>query len=264
LLRLLGRGVVGCREDFAVERFFPADKGIAPELRYLTKLLVHAVLANRQAVFGFSRSLARAALIKQALGGFHLVIRRDPIQQWLSCRSYRIAEGSVYFELCHFLMLALAPPNSPAGHFARHLGLPRPPAGSFRKQYDYLHAALGSWSDEYSYRAFLGASLLSYAAACPAADLIIDMDRLSEAAGYRETVCATIFERTGLEVSFNDCRLGRHEAAELAVDFARVELEVRRVLRWSTSTSVSGAQELVDGGLGASLRVDPLYDDGAV
>jgi hypothetical protein len=266
LLRLLGKGVRGAREDFAVARYFPADNGIAAELRYLSKLLVNAKLLERQAVFGFSRSLARAPLIKQALGGFHVVVRRDPIQQWLSCRSYRIAEGSVYFELCHMLLLALAPAHSPAGHFARHLGLPRPPDGSFRTQYDYMHETLGSWSDEFSYRAFLGVSMLSYDAACPVADLVIDVDRLSSAATYRASVSDAIAEQTGLKVSFNDCRLGTHaEAAETGVDFARVGMEVRRaLLRASASASVSSAQELVDGGLGASLRVDALYDDGAV
>jgi hypothetical protein len=75
---LFGKGVRGYREDFAVARFFPPYSSIVPEVRYLSRLLEHARRLNKQAVLGFSRSLARTALIKQALGGYHVVIHRIP------------------------------------------------------------------------------------------------------------------------------------------------------------------------------------------
>jgi hypothetical protein len=266
LLGWFGRGVRGYRDDLAVGRFFPSHSGIGPEVRYLSGLLEHATRTGKQPVLGFSRSLARAALIKQALGGYHVVIRRNPVQQWLSCRSYRVTDRSVYFELCHLLKLALAPQRSPAGRFASHLGLPRLPAGRpFQRQYELLREALWPWSDEFSYRAFLGATLLSYEAAIPEADLLIDIDRLSEAAAYRQSVTAALREQTGLEVTFDDCHSGAaHDPKATPVDFARVQTEVRRVLRWNTSASVGSAEELVDGGLGAGLCVDAFNNDGAI
>jgi hypothetical protein len=231
-LPLIGvRGVRGYQEDFAVARYFPSPAGVAPELRYLSRLLEYASLEGKRPVFGCSRSLARAAAIKQAFGGYHVLIRRNPIQQWLSARAYRAEEGSTYFELCQFLILALAPPDSPAGRFARRLGLPRPPAGRFREQFDFLRGELRPWSDELSYRAFLGVTALSHASARPAADLTIDLDLLNEVPDYRRAIRAAVFERTGLTVAFNDCRLRTHDTLRVTIDFAAVESDVLRTLR---------------------------------
>jgi len=213
-----------------VARYFEFEGGIAPELDYLSGLLKQARRVGKQAVLGFSRSLARASAIRQALGGCHVVIRRDPRQQWLSCRSYRVAGGTLYFELCHFLILALAPPRSPAGLLARHLGLPRPPEGSFGEQFRFMQQALWPWTDELSYRAFLGVHRLSHAAAAAAADLTIDVDRLSRDSTYRSEVRTEIFTRTGIAARFDDCHIGRHDTEGVAFDFGAVERSVARLL----------------------------------
>jgi len=238
------RGVPGYHDEFAVARYFPAAEGIEPELKYLRRLLAQASRAGKSAVLGFSRSLARSAAIKQNLGGYHIVLQRDPLQQWLSCRSYRVNEASIYFELGHFLILALAPADSAAGHFAQHLGLPRPPRVSFRKQRKFLQEALYPWSDEYSFRAFLAVHTLSHEMARPAADLAIDMDRLSSNPLYRGKVRSAIFGRTGFTLSLDDCQLGKHDASCVHFDVAAVERDTLRVLRQCQSHS-SGTMEPV-------------------
>ena len=231
-LPLLGlRGARGYRDEFALAHYFPSPTALKPQLRYLSGLLNHAELVGKSAVLGFSRSLARVGTIKQALGGYHVVIRRNPLQQWLSCRSYRVEENSRYFELCHFMILALAPADSVAGRFARTLGLPRPPPGRFREQYDFLNEALWPWSDELSYGAFLAVTLLSHAIAAAHADLTIDLNHLSVDPKYQDALRTTIFARTGLSVDFQDCRVGKHETASAAIDFEAVELDVVRALR---------------------------------
>ena len=231
-LPLLGlRGVRGYDDHFALARYFPATDALAPEVRYLSRLLNTAARAGKCAVFGFSRSLARAAGIKKAFGGFHVVLRRDPVQQWLSCRSYRMAQDLTYFELCHFMILALAPPGSTASHFARSLGLPRPPPGRFKQQFEFLKRALGPWSDELSYRAFLAVTLLSYATASAHADLTIDIDHLSRAPEYRDAVRRAIVSRTALTVDFDECRLGTHDPAQTALDYEAVARSVVQMLR---------------------------------
>jgi hypothetical protein len=232
LLRRVGRhGIRRYREEFAISEYFPSERGSHAQVAYLRQLVRHAQRVGKQPVFGFSRSLARAGVIKEALGGWHAVIRRDLRQQWLSCRSYRVGEGALYFELCYFLILALAPPQSPAGWYARFLGLPRPPAGRFRDQLRFMERALCPWTDELSYRAFVGVNLLSYEAAMCAADLIIDMDRLSRERDYRNEVSGALFSRCGLEVRFDDCHIAVHDLSGLSLDFAAVESDVRRLLR---------------------------------
>lgn len=229
LIRL--RGMPGYRDDFAVARYFPSADGIEPELKYLRRLLAEASRAGKSAVLGFSRSLARSAAIKRALSGYHIVVQRDPLQQWLSCRSYRVNEASNYFELCHFLILALASADSPAGRFAQHLGLPHLPRGNFRKQYEFLQAEIHPWSDEFSYRAFLAVHALSHEMALPTADLTIHMDRLNTDPEYRNKIRSAIFGRTGFTLSLDECHVGKHDVNHVLFDVAAVERDTLRVLR---------------------------------
>jgi hypothetical protein len=226
LIRPLLKGLPGYREELALARYFPTRSCVRSEVRYVSRLLRYARSRGKQPVLGFSRSLARAAALKQALGGYHVVLRRNPRQQWLSCRSYREQVSLGYFELCHFLILALAPKGSPGRRFADVLGLPRLARG-LQRQFRSLHAAIHPWSDEASYRAFTAVSLLSYAAAEPAADLVLDVDRLGRSPTYRAAVTAKILADTGLEVDFSDCRVPIRDTGRVCLDFAAVERAVR-------------------------------------
>jgi len=226
LLLPILKGVPGYRKAFALERYFPTQAGIGPEVRYLSRLIRHARRRGTHPVLGFSRSLARSAALKQALGGYHVLIRRNPLQQWLSCRSYRGEVSLSYFELCHFMILALAPPGTPARRFAGMLGLPKLPRGLLR-QFPILHSALHPWSDELSYRAFTAVSLLSHAVAEPVADLVLDVDRLGRSPQYREAVRTRILADVGLRIDFDDCRVPSHDPVPVGIDFAAVERDVR-------------------------------------
>jgi hypothetical protein len=229
LLRPVMRGVPGYRKEFALSRYFAVSGGVRPEARYLSRLIAHARCRSTHPVFGFSRSLGRAAALKQALGGYHIVVRRNPLQQWLSCRSYREEVPLAYFELCHFLILALAPAGTPAHRFAAMLRLPRLPPGLAR-QYKVLHADLFPWSDELSFRAFTAVSLLSHAAAQAAADMVLDVDRLARSEQYRAAVHTRILGDVGLSIDFADCRLPARDPALVPVDFAAIERDVRQRL----------------------------------
>jgi len=226
VLRPFLKGVPGYRREFALARYFPTEAGIGPEVRYLCRLIRHARQRGTYPVLGFSRSLGRAAALKHVLGGYHVLIRRNPAQQWLSCRSYREKMPVSYFELCHFLILALAPEGTPARRFAGALGLAALPRG-LSQQFKFLQSALHPWSDELSYRAFIAVSLLSHAVAEPVADLVLDVDRLGRSAQYRETVRARILSDVGLCVDFDDCRVPSRDLGAVPLDFAAVELDVR-------------------------------------
>ena len=228
LLRPLLRGVRGYRESFALARYFPTDGALA-EVAYLRRLRDHAQARGSVAVFGFSRSLQRAAALKAALGGYHIVLRRSAPQQWLSCRSYRDAAEVPYFELCHAALLAQAPVQSPAGRLAASLGLPRLSRWTrdVRGRLRTLYRTLSPWSDVQSYQAFLGVYLLGQAAAAPAADAMIDVECLGTSESYRSALSARIAAATGLPVDFGDALTPRHETAAVGVDFAAVEADVR-------------------------------------
>jgi hypothetical protein len=229
LLRPLLKGVPGYRREFALARYFPTGDGLAPEVRYLSRLIRHAQRRDTHPVLGFSRSLARAAGLKSALGGYHLLLRRNAVQQWLSCRSYRADAALSYFESCHFLILALAPAGSPARRFAATLGLPPLPR-ELPQQLQALRGELQPLSDELSFRAFMAVRLLSYASAEPAADLVLDIDRLGRSAQYRYAMRTRILADVGLSIDFDDCSVPTHDPERLAIDYAAVERDVRAQL----------------------------------
>ena len=226
LLWPLWRGVPGYRREFALERYFPTAAGVGPEAAYVARLIRHARRRGTHPVLGFSRSLGRAAALKHALGGYHVLVRRNPRQQWLSCRSYRGELSLSYFELCHFLILALAPAGTAARRYADRLGLPPLPRG-LSQQLRFLQAALHPWSEELSYRAFTAVSLLSHAAAEPAVDLVLDVDRLGGSPRYRAAARARVLTDVGLDIDFDDCRVPNHDPAAVPLDFAAVERDVR-------------------------------------
>jgi hypothetical protein len=226
LLRPFLKGVPGYRKELALERYFPTAAGIGPEVRYVSRLIRLARQRDTCPVLGFSRSLGRAAALKDALGGYHVLIRRNPLQQWLSCRSYRDKMAISYFELCHLLILALAPPGTPARRFADTLGLPPLPRG-LPQQLRCLDAALRPWRDELSYRAFVAVSLLSHAVAEPVVDLVLDVDRLGRSQQYRETVRGRIMADVGLGIDFEDCRVPSRDPGLVSLDFATLEHDVK-------------------------------------
>ena len=228
VLRRLRRGVRGYRESFAVQRYFPQG-GARPEIAYLQRLIKHARGRGTVPVLGFSRSLARAAALKAGLGGYHIVLRRNAPQQWLSCRSYRVPGAVPYFELSHALILAHAPPDSPAARLAASLHLPHLPrwSGQIKRQLRTLYAMLGPWDDTRSYQVFIGVYLLSQALAAPAADLLLDVDRLGESSAYRAAACARIRADSSLPVDFSDARTSHHDGTEGGVDFEAIEAQIR-------------------------------------
>lgn len=248
LLRPLIKGLPAYSEELALARYFPTTAGIRPEVKYVSRLIRHARRCGTHPVLGFTRSLGRAAALKQELGGYHVLVRRNPRQQWLSCRSYRGELPLCYFELCYFLILALAPAGSPARRFAAVLGLPRLPRG-LQRQFQFLHAAIHPWTDELSYRAFTAVSLLSHALAEPAADLVLDVDRLGRSPAYQESVSAKILADTGLEIDFGDCWVPIHDTAAVRMDFAAVEREVR--VRLDAFGAELGPAQVPTGAVGA-------------
>jgi hypothetical protein len=219
---IAGIGVPLYEDRFAVQRHFVPREHQLDECAYLKSLIVHAASRGDRAVLGFSRSLGRVGAIKRHFPGLHAVLMRDPIQQWLSSRSYRVQADNPYFEFCPFLILALAPAGSVAARAAAWLGLPTPPQGSFARQYKFMRTQFRRLDDELSYKVFVAVYILSYLEALPEADLVIDMDLLSDSAPYGKAIAGAIFSRTGLAPDFSDCSLPAHDVERVGLDFARL------------------------------------------
>jgi hypothetical protein len=254
-------GVRGYHEDFAIRQYFQLETHEPRENAYLRRLSAAAAGHDRRAVYGYSRSLGRVRPLKASLGGHHLVIMRDPVQQWLSCRSYRQRHRYAYFELSHVLILALAPPGSIAHRYAQHLQLPAPPAVSVHEQLKFLWRAVGPLDDRMSFSVFLAVYLLSYAHALTVADLVIDMDCLAQSVSYRRSVTSACEGLTGLAPDFSDCALPAPHETPPGLELGALAREVLAATIgsphhcWQTETNRHAAQ--IESYLHARLPAPP-------
>jgi hypothetical protein len=223
---LNGTGVARYESRFAVQRYFLSTQQPLDEAAYLASLLRHAAESGKQAVLGFSRSLGRVGAIKRIFGGCHVVLIRDPVQQWLSARSQRVHHGSPYFEIGHLMILALAPPLSVPGRIAQWLKIPHLRFGSFGHHYRLLRRRFEPLDDELSYRAFLAVYLLSYARALRHADVILDMDRLSRLPLYAREMSRELFESSGVDLDFADCSIPGDRRVDADVNVRAIHHDV--------------------------------------
>lgn len=99
LLRKEG-GIPGFQQDMAFDRFFPA-KGYGgsltrAETAYTNRLIASARRLHRTPCLTCKRSLGRLRALKRSIGGTHIVLQRNLLQQW---RSYRgqVELGNSYF-----------------------------------------------------------------------------------------------------------------------------------------------------------------------
>jgi hypothetical protein len=54
-------------------------------------------------VLACCRTLGRIGWLKRRFDGFHIMLIRDPVQQWMSFYSLRRRPRPTYFELCHYV-----------------------------------------------------------------------------------------------------------------------------------------------------------------
>lgn len=198
-------GVRGFDPSFALDRFWiaPEASDLAQQA-YVEALVAAARDRGEVPVLACCRTLGRVGWLKRRFDGFHIVLIRDPVQQWLSFYSLRKRPRPTYFELCHYLLLAEMPR---AGDLKRALlGDRRPPAGGVSDRIAAVRAALKRAPAGVSFQAFLAVWLESYRRALAHADLVVDVDRLSRDQAYARTVEQAVKVGCGLTPDFSDCR----------------------------------------------------------
>jgi hypothetical protein len=95
-----GGGVTGFEQGMAFDRFFPAKGYNGPLSRaekvYIRRLIDRATRLRRTPCVTCKRSLGRVRALKHSMGGTHIVLQRNYLQQW---RSYReqVKNGNPYF-----------------------------------------------------------------------------------------------------------------------------------------------------------------------
>lgn len=202
-------GVRRFEPGFALDRFWiePEASDLAQQA-YVEGLVAAARAQGETPVLACCRTLGRAGWLKRRFGGFHVVLIRDPVQQWLSFYSLRKRPRPTYFELCHYVLLS---EMAGCGDVSRTLlGRDFDAGGQGGGTLDARVAAvrrrLKRAPASVSFQAFLAVWLRSYLKALPEADLVVDVDRLARDQAYAREIEAAIEAGSGLKPDFSDCR----------------------------------------------------------
>lgn len=198
-------GVRGFDARFALDRYWiePEASDLAQQ-SYVEGLIEAARTRGETTVLACCRTLGRAGWLKKRFGGFHIVLVRDPVQQWLSFYSLRRRPRPTYFELCHYVLLSEMVEWRVA---AREL-LRRDfeGVGSLAQRLATVRRAFKRSPASLSFQAFLAVWLASYLKALPHADLVIDVDQLARDQAYAREIETLIAAGCGLRPDFSDCR----------------------------------------------------------
>jgi hypothetical protein len=212
-LPLLGPrgGVAFYRRRFAYESYYGTEQD-PHEKAYIAFLVGHAERLGQRAVLGFKRSFGRLRRLKAQSGGVHVVAVRNPWDQWASFAG-QAERGNHYFSFRSYLIACVA---CCSGYDSFFSGLPFFPAIGTPENEEALLSAYFALPESVRFRVFLRVFLLDFLLALPEADVVVDLDRLSDDAAYRDEMTQTLRQVTGLKdgLHFDDCALPRHAPSE--------------------------------------------------
>ncbi len=251
-------GIAGYDSRFALDRYFlDAEQDDPQQQAYVDGLIASARAAGETPVLACCRTLGRIDWLKRRFGGFHIVLIRDPVQQWMSFYSLRRRPRPTYFEMCQYVILSEIPGRE--GVAQALLGRRFPARGSLARRIAAVRRRLKRAPAQVSFAAFMAVYLLSYLSALPRADLIVDVDRLARDPDYARRIEAEIRAQAGLSPDFSDCRAPlRHDLR--AAPYRKVARTVIDALGVREAIHGAGTSPLLRGKLAtafAALPPDP-------
>lgn len=230
-------GVENFETRLALDDYFlAADEEDPGQAAYVETLITAARDQDRTPVLACCRTLGRIGWLRRRFGGTHIVLIRDPVQQWRSFYSLRKRPRPTYFELCQYVILSEAA-RGEAG--ARRLGLTAG-RGDLSERIQAVRKRLKRAPARVSFAAFLAVYVLSYVSALPRADLVIDVDRLGGDPDYGRTMATAIEVLTGLKLDFSDCRTPQPHPDKARVAYRKEAVAMIQALDLSAALTAPG------------------------
>jgi hypothetical protein len=231
-LPLLGpKGLALFSPDFSYKNYFVVDQDLSEQRAYIANLIGLAEKSDRTPVFGFVRSLGRVAWFRRQFpDAVNIVVLRSPLAQWLSGREMALKHGQEFLDPMQLLILSQACGSAALTAQAQRLGIPRLDQQPFGAVKRLMFEGVAPLAPGVRFGVFAWLHALSYLAAIPHADLVIDMDRLSTATDYRGEITSALRGLTGYELDFSDTNIPRHIGPELAPVLIPALDEIRREL----------------------------------
>lgn len=184
-------GVVDFDPSLSYDRFVPPSgpSGLISEMEaaYVRGLVDHAEQRGRVPVLTATRSLGRVAGLKAAAPGLHVVLYRNLYHHWCSYTEQATC-GNAYFldTITRIARLSLHDPM-------------------IRDLLSIYPVETPSTTDTNTFYLFMFLHIYLYSHATAAADLVIDVNRLSGDAAYRGEIEGAFAERD-VPVDFSDAR----------------------------------------------------------
>ncbi len=208
---LMASGVHGFHPDFTARNYFVTDAArLGDQAAYLDSLQQLSRRQHKRPVFNFCRSLGRMAWLCRTVPGTHVLLVRNPCDQWLSGYQ-QTQKGNPYFEVMPYLLLGHAATHPVLGGVAEHWGIPRSAEeGSFADTYQQYEAVVGLRPATHSFGVFLDWYLYTFLAALPFVDIVLDMDRLARVPAYRQAASTAFADTLHVTLSWDDARLTQY------------------------------------------------------
>jgi hypothetical protein len=175
------------------------------------------------------RTSGRIASIRRAIGGVHIYLWRNPWDQWWSFKV------DAYFNtVCQIIIGA---PNAPPAILFLREEIGYRPFHAEDMGAEIYHFQARPLSSEQGYLVFYMLWCLALLNGSAAADLLINVDKLSFSKRYRNETLATMVSLGLSDLTFDDCLIPQAFFARADLDFfQRQESRVHALLRESGSS----------------------------
>ncbi len=227
---LLGsRGHPLFRLEFSYRNYFLVDEDLPDQRAYVESLLGLGGKLGKLPTLGFVRSLGRVGWFRKAFAeAANIVVIRSAVGQWLSARQLALQHQHEFFDPMQLLIFAQARGSAAVIEEAQRLGIPRLDDHPLSAAIELARKMTMQITPAVRFRIFASLYVMSYLAALPNADLVIDMDRLSVEADYQAHTASEIKRLTGLEIDFADAAMPRR--ADPDVDLREALADIRKHL----------------------------------
>lgn len=174
------------------------------------------------------RSLGRVPWFNRRFEGINIVLIRNPFSQWMSGQMLA-DQGFKFFDPMQFAILSSAEGSAAAVRHADHHGIPRLPQLTSASVRHALSRIIETASSAKRFEVFASVYFLSYMAAIPHADLVVDIDRLSNDLDYRAAAAREIASLTGIALDFSDAEAPRYApdpVSDVVASLSRIRQEI--------------------------------------
>lgn len=171
--------------------------------------------AKARPVLQECRTSGRIMAIKEALGGFHIYLWRNPWDQWWS---YKV---SPYFDVASQLIIHSSKSPFSVKKLCAELALPKYGGNDIAQAFVFYYNT--PLTSEQSYLIFYILWCLGLRSGIEHSDLLLSIDHLSESGSYRKNISAELMEKAHINgVDFSDCRVPQSVYTKRDILFLKV------------------------------------------